>query len=382
PAQHLAFEANEQARGQSEIIKGQSNTITLDLVSKNGFINSANLNVVTPSGISASLSKATGQAGQTVNLIATADQNMPLGDHTITLVANGYEQNLNVEVLPGVLKTLSLTAQTFELTPWLPDGLSSSVNLISSDPSETLVTYDVKVTMDIDHEKVGELDLYLVSPTGNKVNFLSSNGIFHTHRDIREVLHNFRGEPAQGTWSIQVYDNAGGPWLDLDKIVGSIDWTIDVQVAGGTTIDPPLSCEQDPTQSQCIQSCEIDNTQAHCAVLCESGNAPDYDFCLPDTSPELTSGVTTLVSAANKEQKQFYISLTEPMAQLTVNTSGNNGDADLFVSFDSASTSNTLCSSRGNDSNESCSLDNPQPGTYFITVEAYSAIEDVALVAN
>ncbi|NQZ12300.1 MAG: S8 family serine peptidase, partial [Algicola sp.] len=380
PAQHLAFEANEQVRGQSEIIKGQSNTIVFDLVSKNGFVNSASLSVVTPSGITASLSKATGQAGQTVSLIVTADENMPLGDHTITLVASGYEQSLNVEVLPGELNTVSLTAQTLELTSWLPDGVSSSVDLTSSDPSETLVTYDVKVTMDINHEKVGELDLYLVSPSGTKVNVLSSDGIWHMHRDIREVFYNFRGEAAQGSWTLQVYDNAGGPWEDLDKIVGSIDWTLDVQVAGGTTIEPPLTCDQDPTQSQCIQSCEIDSTQAHCAVLCESANAPDYDFCQSGT----TDPVILLDESNLSSNTQIVREVTVPAGKtLSITADGGTGDADLLVKFGQLPVLwNKDCYSGSTTNNEACTITNTRPGTYFIVLDSAEAFVGVTLKAS
>ncbi|KGJ93770.1 S8 family serine peptidase [Colwellia psychrerythraea] len=453
----LVFES-DQAR---QIIKGQSNAIIFNLVAKNGLENTASLAVLTPTGITASLSAATGEAGQTVILNATATESVSVGEHIITLSAGGFKQEIAVDVLPGSLETVNLAAETFQLTPWLPDGVLSNVTLVPSDSSESLITYDVKVTMDINHEKVGELDLYLISPTGTKVNILKSDGNADTQRDIREVFYDFRGESAEGRWSVQAYDNSGGFWLDLDKIVGAINWTLSVEVAGGKANVEPICigseatvltdgstitlCSKEDLQQhltmqvpesqesltieltadngnadlyinfgaqanlsrfdcisnkgESIESCVIDQPNAGTYYIMVTGAADEVEVsarlvasnersCQEDPTQEkcqaveLTSGISRSVSAPSKTLTEFYIDVTGPMQHLVVTSNGDNGDADLFVNFDTADTSNAECRSRSGSSNESCVIDNPQLGRYFISVEAYKAIENISLVAE
>jgi subtilisin family serine protease len=457
PIPRLMFEARQTVH----IIKGQANAISFDLVAKNDFNSSTTLAVMTPVGITASLSAHSGEAGQTVMLNATATQSLTVGEHVITLSAAGFEQDVTVHVLPGQIETVNFVGETLQLTPWLPDGLLSAIHLEASDSSQTLVAYNVKVTMDINHEKIGELELYLVSPTGTKALILASSTVSHTQRNIREVLYDFRGEKAEGDWSVQAYDQSGGFWLDLTRIVGSIDWTLAVEVAGGTVIVEPSCIGSDETLltgGAIITICSKDDVQQHLTMqvpidqqtltinltadngnadlyvnygsqanlerfICSANNPDSVETCIIDLPTagtyhvmvtgaadevdvsaslvashelscqedplqekcqaiELTSGISQLVSAENKTLTEFYIEVMEPMQQLVVSSNGNNGDADLFVNFDYASTSNAECRSRSGSSNESCIIENPQIGKYFISIEAYNAFEKISLVAE
>ena len=457
PSPRLTFEAKQAV----QIIKEQNNTIAFELIANNGFDTSAALNVFTSSGISASLSRSSASAGQTITVNATADNTVSIGEHIITLSAGGFEQEVIVDVIPGILETVNLTADTFEVAPWIPDGELSEVNLVASDNTQSLIAYDVKVTMDINHEEVGELDLYLISPSGTKVSILANGNSPDTQRNVREVFYDFRGEQAEGIWSVQAYDYAGGFWSDLDSIAGTIDWTLSVEVAGGTVIvEPPcvsadgkvltdgtsitLCSKADEQQNFTIEvpenqqsltvqlnanngnanlyvnfaevatldqficvsnnsgsneSCVIDSPNAGIYHIMVTGAADEVELsasltandelsCQEDPSQDkcqavsLTSGQSQLVSADSKAIKEFFIDVNEPTQQLIVTTSGNNGDADLFVNFDYTSTTDAQCRSRSGSSNESCLIENPQLGRYYISLEAYNAFEDISLVAE
>ena len=71
---------------------------------------------------------------------------------------------------------------------------------------------------------------------------------------------------------------------------------------------------------------------------------------------------------------------------LNVNTTGGEGDADLFVNFNSQASDwwETQCSSRNSGNVESCTIDNTQASTYYITIKAYQGelFTGLTLTAN
>lgn len=148
-----------------------------------------------------------------------------------------------------------------------------------------------------------------------------------------------------GNHAVKIYD-IGSTSINLDGSYSGVSLTL-----GFDTTTGELTCQQDPTQEKC-------------------------------QAVQLTSGVSQLVSAESKIVTEFTIDVTESMQKLVVSTSGDNGDADLFVNFASASTSNAQCRSRSGSSNETCVIDNPELGRYFISVEAYKAFEKLTLVAD
>jgi hypothetical protein len=150
---------------------------------------------------------------------------------------------------------------------------------------------------------------------------------------------------AAGRHAVKIYD-IGSTASSIDASYSGVSLTLGYDSSNGEQ-----TCVKDPTQEKC---------QAR----------------------QLTSGVSQLVSAESKIVTEFTIDVTEAMQQLVVTASGDNGDADLFVNFDSASTSNAQCRSRSGSSNETCVIDKPELGRYFISVEAYKAFENVTLVAD
>jgi Zn-dependent metalloprotease len=88
----------------------------------------------------------------------------------------------------------------------------------------------------------------------------------------------------------------------------------------------------------------------------------------------------TGLSVANKQQIEFSYATPAGATQMRFETFGPNGDADLYVKFGSpATTSSYDCRSVSSSSNESCTMNSAQQGTYYVTIYAYSAFSDLTL---
>jgi hypothetical protein len=90
----------------------------------------------------------------------------------------------------------------------------------------------------------------------------------------------------------------------------------------------------------------------------------------------------TDLSAATGEQKHYSVTVPADRTTLNVSTSGNNGDADLYVKFGSApTTSDYDCRSYSSNSNESCSTSRKGDKAY-IMIRAYSSYSGLSLNAG
>jgi vibriolysin len=100
--------------------------------------------------------------------------------------------------------------------------------------------------------------------------------------------------------------------------------------------------------------------------------------------PVLENGVpVTGISGSAKEQKFFTMAVPAGATNLTFNTSGGSGDADLYVKYGSKPTLQDYdCRSITSSSTESCTMGNIQTGTYHVMVEAWNAISGVSLVGS
>jgi vibriolysin len=82
---------------------------------------------------------------------------------------------------------------------------------------------------------------------------------------------------------------------------------------------------------------------------------------------------------------KIYYTLTTPAGAkaLKFSTSGNNGDLDLYVKYgNKPSLMNYACRSAGATSTESCTINNPQSGTYHVMLYAYAAFSGVTYKAE
>ncbi len=89
------------------------------------------------------------------------------------------------------------------------------------------------------------------------------------------------------------------------------------------------------------------------------------------------------ISIARRSWKHYTISVPAGMSSLTVNTSGGSGDADLYVKRGSQpSTTSYDCRPYKSGNTESCSFNNPQAATWYISIYGYSAVSGLTLSAE
>lgn len=104
----------------------------------------------------------------------------------------------------------------------------------------------------------------------------------------------------------------------------------------------------------------------------------------PPSGNVLTKGVAvTGITLATGASRTFTFSVPAGATNLTFNTSGGTGDADLYIQLGSApTTSSYLQKSDGATTTESITIAAPTAGTYYVLVYGYSAPSNVSLVAN
>ena len=114
------------------------------------------------------------------------------------------------------------------------------------------------------------------------------------------------------------------------------------------------------------------------------GGNPDPD---PDPDPGEPRLVVNNISGSTRSEVQiFTFDVPSGQSSVSFELSGNNGDADLYVGFNSEPTygsgGNYVCREVSNGSNEFCSLSSPNAGTYYIAVRTWNAFSGVTLVAE
>lgn len=91
----------------------------------------------------------------------------------------------------------------------------------------------------------------------------------------------------------------------------------------------------------------------------------------------------TGIALAAGASKVYTITVPAGRPSLTIKTTGGTGDADIYEKMGSAptTTSYTL-KSDGATTVETITVPSPAAGTYYILVNAYSAISGVSLTAS
>lgn len=98
---------------------------------------------------------------------------------------------------------------------------------------------------------------------------------------------------------------------------------------------------------------------------------------------DLDNGDSVSFSASSQSWNHFRVTIPAGATNLTVTTSGSNGDADLYTRFGQApTTSSYSCRSISSNSNESCSHASPAAGEWYIGVYAYSSFSNLTLTVS
>jgi len=118
---------------------------------------------------------------------------------------------------------------------------------------------------------------------------------------------------------------------------------------------------------------------------CSSGNSAQASATTSAcTGNVLSNGVPVSgISGALNSQQFWTMSVPAGATNLSFQTSGGTGDADLYVRFGSAPTTSVYdCRPFLNGNNETCSFATPQTGTYHVMLVGFSAYTGVTLVGS
>jgi len=121
-----------------------------------------------------------------------------------------------------------------------------------------------------------------------------------------------------------------------------------------------------------------DVTAAFSAVGVSCGTTPP-----PATIP-LTKGVAkTGISLAKGAKLTYTLVVPTGAKNLTFKLSGGSGDGDIYLKFGSAPTTTSFeLKSDGSTNTETITVAAPKAGTYYLLLNAYSAVTNTSLVAN
>lgn len=103
----------------------------------------------------------------------------------------------------------------------------------------------------------------------------------------------------------------------------------------------------------------------------------------PSTTP-LTSGVAvTNQSGAESSSRFFSITVPAGTTQLTVTTTGGTGDMDLYLRLGNLpSTGSFDCESANFDNDETCTVNSPAAGTWYVMLYGFEAYAGVTITAT
>ena len=102
------------------------------------------------------------------------------------------------------------------------------------------------------------------------------------------------------------------------------------------------------------------------------------------TTTPLTKDIAVSISAAAGSSKFYSFAVpTDGATNLSFKSSGGTGNMDLYVQLNTnPSTTSYLQKSAGADNNETITIPNPTPGTYYVLVNAPAAVSGASLVAS
>lgn len=180
---------------------------------------------------------------------------------------------------------------------------------------------------------------------------------------------------------------AGATDLSFSMNGGSGD--ADMYVRFGTQ---PTTSTYDcrPYRTGNAESCTISNVQAgtyHVMVNAYSSFS-NVNLTGAFTAPssgggEGGSASATDLAGATGSWTHYYVDLPAGMTALNVTMSGGTGDADLYVRQGSQPTESSYnCRPYRSGNNESCSIDNPGSGRWYISLQGYQAYSGVDLLVE
>ncbi|HYO53869.1 M4 family metallopeptidase [Archangium sp.] len=119
---------------------------------------------------------------------------------------------------------------------------------------------------------------------------------------------------------------------------------------------------------------------AEAAAVNEAWKAVGVPPPPPVTTPLTTGVAVTGLSGSSGSKKYYTLEVPAGQTNLVFDMSGGTGDADLYVRYGAAPSSSTYdCRPYASGNAESCPFTNPQAGTWYVMVNAFSAYSNLTL---
>ncbi len=162
---------------------------------------------------------------------------------TANLSSNPYTDMVFIDLDIGQkVDTFPSTNTPLAIPKNSSSGVSSTIEI-----SETFTIQDVQATVDITHGDSGELQILLQSPSSTSVTLhnhtssgtadLQTTYDRDTLPDGPGMMNDFNGESAQGSWTLRIVDDQGGPVKP-----GTLNsWSLELTAVGAIRCQP-LSC--------------------------------------------------------------------------------------------------------------------------------------------
>lgn len=160
---------------------------------------------------------------------------------------------------------------------------------------------------------------------------------------------------------------------DSDGSIGSRNWNFG---DGGSSTQTNPAHAYSLAGRYTVKLTTTDNAGAASCTLQAIGAHPPVQV--------LGKGIAATGLASNTGgELRYTFAVPANSTNLTFNTSGGTGDADLYVKFGSPpTTSDYDCGSFSPTTTESCAIDPAQTGTYHVLLYAYSTIGSVSLLGD
>jgi Lamin Tail Domain/Bacterial pre-peptidase C-terminal domain len=120
-----------------------------------------------------------------------------------------------------------------------------------------------------------------------------------------------------------------------------------------------------------------------CTLVDDLGRSSLVPITLIVVSPGGAVVLSTNLSGTLGSQTSFTLNVPAGQTTLTFTISGGIGDADLYVKFGAPPTTSAFdCSPFLPGNNETCTFNNPAPGTWFVMLRGFSAYSGVTLTGT